>query len=163
MTFWPINHLIIWGPDANGVFSPENVQEASIKGLESRLSYSDPNDIAHLNLDYTYLDAEDVVNNNQLIYRPKHQLNAELIVSIKQIRVNGGFRFLGKRFTNTDNSGSLDSHSLVDIGAAWNQPFNVGNFKIKIQVRNIFDKQIKVIDGFPVPGRELRSSVVFTF
>lgn len=158
-----LENLIIWGPDANFVFSPENVQEASIKGFESRLSYSDPNDIAHLNLDYTYLDAEDAVNNNQLIYRPKHQLKAELIVSIKQIRVKGGFRFLGKRFTNADNSSLLDSHSLVDIGAAWNQPFNVGNFKIKIAMRNIFDKQIKVIDGFPAPGRELRSSVGFTF
>ncbi|MCH6559512.1 TonB-dependent receptor [candidate division KSB1 bacterium] len=145
------------------MFSPENVQEASIKGLESRLSYSDPNDITHLNLDYTYLDAQDAVNNNQLIYRPKHQLKAELIVSIKQFRVKGGFRFLGKRFTNADNLSLLDSHSLVDIGAAWNQPFNVGNFKIKIAMRNIFDKQIKVIDGFPAPGRELRSSVGFTF
>lgn len=158
-----LDNLIIWGPDQDGVWRPENVQKAKIKGAEARFSYSDAKDIIYLNFDYTYLDAVDAAIDNQLIYRPKHKLDTEVVIRLMQFRVNGGFRFLGRRFSVADNSSSLDSHSLVDIGASWNQHLIVGNLKIQIEMRNLFDKQIQIIDGFPAPGRELRSSVAFTF
>jgi outer membrane cobalamin receptor len=163
-----LDNLIIWGPDEAGVWSPQNVQKANIEGVETKLSFQGIGDLLALEADYNYLDATDASrdiasNGKQLIYRPKHKLDLDLTLRLGKFELNGVYRFVGLRFTNSDNLGSLDSYSLIDLGSKWKQPFGDSGVTAQLEIRNISNKDFQIIEGFPMPGREYRTTFGFEF
>jgi outer membrane receptor for ferrienterochelin and colicins len=163
-----LDNLIIWGPRDDGVWSPQNVQRADIAGVETKLSFQGLGNLLSFKADYNYLEATDksgdeMLDGNQLIYRPKHKVDVSLNFRLKPFELNGAYRFVDKRFTTVDNSGSLDSYSLTDLGVSWKQPLLGAELRVQFQVRNVFDKQLQIIEGYPVSGREYRTTLGFKF
>jgi outer membrane receptor for ferrienterochelin and colicins len=163
-----LENLILWGPRPDGIFSPDNVQEAEIAGVETRATFQDLGGMVNLSADYNYLNAVDAsgdpsLDGNQLIYRPKHKVDLNLGLNFGRLGVNGSWRFIGKRFTNAGNSLSLGSYYQTDIGASWSQPLLGQRLRFQFDVKNLFEEQTPIIDGFPMPGREYRTSVGFDF
>ncbi|MFQ5864146.1 MAG: TonB-dependent receptor domain-containing protein [bacterium] len=163
-----LDNLIIWGPGEDAVWSPKNVQEANITGVETRLSFQALSDLIKFEANYNYLDAVDnsdneTTRNHQLIYRPKHKVDLTLNLRFKQFQLNGAYRMVAKRFTTTDNTRSLEAYTISDLGASWKQPLVGGALKIQIDVRNVFDKKIQIIEGYPNSGREYRTTFGIEF
>lgn len=163
-----LKNLILWGPRQDGVFSPDNVQQADIDGVETRVAFRDPRRFVNFTVDYNYLNAVDdsddpLRNGKQLIYRPKHKVDVNLGLNFRRIELNGLWRLVGKRFSNAANSTFLASYHQADLSAAWRQPFHLGEIRIQLAVKNVFDEQTPIIEGFPIPGREYRTTLAFDF
>jgi len=163
-----LENLIVWGPRPDGVFSPANVQQAEISGVETRAAFQDLGRFVNFTFDYNYLNAVDAsndpaLNGRQLIYRPKHKVDLNLGLHFGRLELNGVWRFVDKRFTSADNSSSLLGYTQTDVGAAWSQPILGGRLKFQLELRNLYDEQTPIIDGFPVPGREYRTILGFGF
>ncbi len=158
-----LDNLIIWGPREDGIWSPQNVQNANVSGVEAKMSFDGLGDLLHLETDYNYLDAVDGANGNQLISRPKHKFDLNLNLRIGAFDIHGSYRLIGKRYSSADNSSSLDSYSITNMGASWKQAIVGGTLKIQFELRNVFDEQLHIIEGYPVPGREYRTKVGFGF
>jgi outer membrane cobalamin receptor len=163
-----LKNLIIWGPREDGVFSPDNVQKADVAGVESRATFQTLGRLLNFSFEYNYLDAiddsdEPLRNGNQLIYRPQHKVDFNLALNFGRLELNGFWRVVGKRFSNPANSAFLESYQRTDLAAGWNQPFIGGRLRLQLAVRNVFDDQTPIIDGFPVPGREYRTALGFDF
>ncbi len=163
-----LENLIIWGPREDGVFSPDNVQKADISGVETRATFQSLRRLVNFSFEYNYLDAIDdrddpLLNGNQLIYRPKHKVDLNLALNFGRLELNGSWRVVSKRFSNPANSAFLESYRQTDLAAAWSQPFIGGRLRLQLAVKNIFDDQTPIIDGFPLPGREYRTTLGFDF
>ncbi|MFQ5823761.1 MAG: TonB-dependent receptor domain-containing protein [bacterium] len=162
------DNLIIWGQSKDGIWSPQNVQKANITGIETKLSFQGFGELINFEANYNYLDAidlsdDEVLKGNQLIFRPKHKVDLNLNFGFKQFEFNGVYRFVDKRFTTADNLTSLEAYSITDIGASWKKLLIGGSLKFQAEVRNVFNKQIQIIEGYPAPGRELRTTIGFEF
>ncbi|MFQ6113833.1 MAG: TonB-dependent receptor domain-containing protein [bacterium] len=163
-----LENLIIWGSRADGIWSPQNVKKANITGVETRMCFQGFKDVIKLKADYNYLNAVDRSDNqrthdNQLIYRPKHKVDLSLNLRFKQIELNGAYRIVGKRYTTEDNTRSLQAYRITDLAASCKQPLLGGTLKIQLEVRNVFDKQIQIIEDYPTSGREYRTTVGIEF
>ncbi len=55
---WDVDNKIQWGPDSNGVFTPENLRTYKADGLEVGAKIGPFYNLS-MSLDYTYLDAEE--------------------------------------------------------------------------------------------------------
>jgi outer membrane cobalamin receptor len=163
-----LDNLILWEPGDDWVWRPQNLQKADLKGFETRFTFQDTGGLLSVGAEYDYLDAvnestDDTVRGKQLIYRPKHKASVDLQFHFDRLTTGGTYRFVGHRFTTADNSGSLDGYHTFDAGVTWMQPVSGSTLKIRTEVRNILDREIEVIDDYPTPGREIRTTVGFEF
>ncbi len=159
-----IDNLINWAQREDEVWTPKNISKATINGLETKLSYQGLGELINFSAQYGYLNAVDnSTKKNQLIYRPKHKADLKLNIRFSEFNLFWFFQYVGKRFTSSDNTNSLDAYSLNNVGVLWQHPLIGGTIKVNLELRNIFDKQIQIIDGFPVSGREYRVTTGFEF
>ncbi len=163
-----LDNLILWEPGDDWVWRPQNVQKADLKGFETRFTFQDTGGLLSVGAAYDYLDAvnestDDTVRGKQLIYRPKHKASVDLQFHFDRLTTGGTYRFVGHRFTSADNAGSLEGYHTFDAGVTWMQPVSGSTLKIRTEVRNILDREIEVIDDYPAPGREIRTTVGFEF
>jgi len=163
-----LENLIIWGPRADGVWSPANVQDANLEGVEVIASFQDASDFVTLRANYNYLNAVDDTRDtdtrgNQLIYRPEHEAHLSLAFNFEPVQIFGIYRYVGRRFADAANEAPLDGFSTADLGASLKVPVLTGNTRFRFELRNLLDEHYQVIDGFPTPGREFRTSLSFTF
>ncbi|HEX9653013.1 MAG TPA: TonB-dependent receptor, partial [bacterium] len=163
-----LENLIIWGPRPDGIFSPDNVQEADLTGVETRAAFQDLGRLVNLSVNYNYLDAVDrsddpALSGKQLIYRPKNKVDVNLGLNFGRLELNALWRFVDKRFANAGNADHVDAYDQIDFGATWSQAFLRGRLRMQVEVRNAFDDQTDIIQGFPMPGREYRTALGFDF
>jgi outer membrane cobalamin receptor len=163
-----LENLIIWEPGSDFIWRPQNLEEATLKGVETKFSFRDRDGLFYFEADYDYLDAvngstDKTLQGKQLIYRPKNKVTLNLKMDFHRVETSGTYRFVGERFTVADNTSSLEGYRIVDVGLTWKQPASRSELRIRTEVRNLLDRQVPVIDGFPVPGRELRTTIGFEF
>jgi outer membrane cobalamin receptor len=163
-----LKNMILWIPDSVGVFRPQNIQDATIKGAEGKLTFQGFGDLLDVAADYTYLDAVDnsadpALKGKQLIYRPKHKVDFSATLTIQRLELTASHVIVARRFTTADNSGVLRKYKLTSVSGAWRQPLAGGHLRIQLEVRNLFDKHIEIIKDFPAPGREWRTALGFAF
>lgn len=161
-----LNNMIVWGPNANSVWQPQNIQKANLNGLESSLTFRGLNDVLNFKINHNYLNTSnesdnDLVNGKNLIYRPNHTLAFNIAIDLDVINFNINQHYTGKRFTNEDNSSSLKSYSKIDVWVARKQLIGQVHLRASLGVKNIFDKQVQVIENYPTPGREYRVALGF--
>ena len=163
-----LENLIIWEPGSDFVWRPQNLQDANLKGVETKFSFQDQSGLLYFEADYDYLNAvngspDETLQGKQLIYRPENKVALNLKLDFHKVETSATYRFIGERFTVADNTESLDGYRILDVGATWRQPVGGRELRIRTEVRNLLDKQVQVIEGFPAPGRELRTTMGFEF
>ncbi|MFQ5602518.1 MAG: TonB-dependent receptor domain-containing protein [bacterium] len=164
-----LDNLILWGPRADGVWSPDNLQKASIRGLELKFTVRDLGRFFNLVVRHNYLRAVDnsedsSLNGRTLVYRPSHKLDLTADFDFEFVTFNWIYQYVGKRFTAPDNSTSLTAYHLNHLSLVRRQSLWGGTLKISGEIRNLFDdEQVQVIAGFPISGREYRTVLGFEF
>ena len=154
---------IIWLPNSNSVWSPENIKEIKRYGLESRIAME--KDVGTINFkvsfQHNFLNAvtqtsyieNDASIGNQLMYTPKNQGQFCLDVSFRNFMIYYRQSLMGRVYINSDNSSYLPNYSPADFGLEWTSSFIEGKQIISgIKVMNIFNEDYHVISYRPMPG-----------
>jgi outer membrane cobalamin receptor len=163
-----ISDFINWSPsdelNAFGfqVWQPQNIGRTNISGFEIGSNFWFLNNLFNFSMGHTYLLAKNKTANNGenfILYRPKTKFDLSGGFNFKQLYLNINYGYVGKRFTQSDNSTSLPAYSLVNGSVRF--LFNFAGVKLntKFQILNLFDKSIYAIQGYPLPGRQFRISL----
>ena len=154
---------IIWIPNSNGIWSPENIKEIQRYGAESRISTKKELGIFNIKttFQYNFLSAitktsyiqNDVAIDHQIMYAPKNQGQFCLDISYKNFMVYYRQSLVGKVYINSDNTSYLPNYSPADFGLEWTSSFIDGKQIIAgLKLINIFNEDYHVISYRPMPG-----------
>jgi outer membrane cobalamin receptor len=101
----------------------------------------------------------------QLIYRPEHSAAASLQQGLKWIYLDLSVRWVGERFTTEANTKSLSPYQRWDAGIG--KRFNLTGARAKLdllfEVRNIFNRNYRIIEAAPTPLREFWLSIALEY
>lgn len=106
--------------DSGGVTIAEynNVDEALLQGLELTWSLYTANRSKKLDFSYTFLDTEDLETGKELTDRSTHlaKLNYFHKSAVLGFDLDTAMRYVGKQYTNADNTEELEDYIVADIG-----------------------------------------------
>ena len=169
-----IKNWIIWLPNGNSIWSPENILEVWSRGVENELKIE-----GHFNktqwlfsgrYDLIYSTNQkakfqnDASLNKQLIYVPNHKASFYIQLKMSWLDVFLNQNFTGKVYTVGDNSESLDGYGLTNLGISKNIKLK-GNQSLRFQfkINNLLDKDYQVVSTFPMPGRHFEAGLSMNF
>ncbi|MBN1594077.1 MAG: TonB-dependent receptor [Candidatus Coatesbacteria bacterium] len=153
--------LIQWQPGQGGVWSPTNVSEAEMKGVEARLIAS-PLKYFRLEVLHTYLDAKDTTDperETQLIRRPQNKTTATLNLGPKWLSGSARIARTSESYTTAANTKYLPAYTLIDCGLR-TSPFDW--LSISLSAENITDRSYETVPGYAMPGRSYSLTIETT-
>ncbi len=153
--------LIEWQMDSSYVWSPVNVNEARIWGVEADI------DLQLLKLlrsgaNYTYLHPKDRKTGEILNNKLRHQ--AHLYVEVGPVK-DTRLRLDGRYLKYYNDPARTDNDYLV-LDGSLSRPFIFDNgleLEVRISVKNIFDEEYEENPGYPMPPRQLFGSITSYF
>lgn len=155
-----IENLIRWIPNsgfAGGIFwTPENVEDVNMYGIESVLSArkSFGNHHFSLNGTYGYTISHDQKLDKQLIYVPFHKATASFGYGWKGFSMYYQFLFNGKIYHTTRNEAEhqLNHYFVSNLGLDYD--FGKSNvYKVGFEILNLMDYDYEAVQARPMPGR----------
>lgn len=158
--------LIIWRPDFSGIWSPQNLSEASNYGAELNIdySYSLKKHMFTATAKYGYTIAQDNAIKNQLIYVPKHKITASIAYNYEHLSAFYQLIYNDKVFTTTDNSDSIPGYTVSNIGVNYSLLMKKEKkIVFSFQARNIFNKNYQTIAFRPNPGQNFLFQTTYLF
>ncbi len=163
-----VENLIAWGPEESGIWTPLNIGNAKIQGLETGIKFNQTEDRFSLSIFHTWMKATDETPNSltegkRLIYRPDSKLDIAGGIKIGQLNLNLNYRVVSKRYTSTDNAQTLPNYHLFNGNVGYGLKIAGFSIKTKLDVLNILDKSVYLNDGFPMPGREVRFTMGLSY
>ncbi len=158
-----ISDQIIWAPRADFKWTPTNVEKSKTSGLETYIGTKFFDEILSLEFNHTYMDARDAsgkVNDGKLlIYRPYHKLDINSSIKIIIVDFNINYQFLSQRYVDVANTAALPDLSLWNMNIGTNPELAGLKWNFRLDLNNIFNKDYRLSDGYPMPGREIRMTV----
>lgn len=73
--------------------------------------------------------------------------------------MNINYQFLSQRYVNTTNTAALPDVSRWNMNIGANPTLFDLKWMVRLDVNNLFDKNYRLNDGYPLPGREIRMTV----
>lgn len=161
--------LIIWASDETEMWMPNNVSKANLEGYEIGMTIHPIAELFILRGNYTLLNTTNLSedpneNGNPLVYRPRHNLNVSATFLWRTLSVAYTHSYTSRRYYNASNPNLwLEPYQLSDVTVTYET--NVRNTKAHIgfQAKNIFDDRYEIVRYHPLPGREFRVTLGFTF
>lgn len=159
-----ISEWIIWLPQ-EGYWAPENIDEVEIFGVEYQGAWEVTKQLK-VNASYAYnrsirtAGATDSFEGKQLPYVPIHQIKSSLTYQQHWWSIGGDGQWTSQRFTNADNSGSLDPffmvglHASAQAGSAWS---------FSIRANNLTNQDYQLVLNRPMPGRNYQITIQHNF
>mgnify|MGYP006288358207 CR=1 FL=1 len=147
-----VDDLIQWapGPNPGDPYSPQNVAEAEIDGVETVVTFRATEKL-DLSLTYTYTDATDEGTGKELARRPEHSCSATANYRfVKNGNLNLRVLRIGDRYDDAANANELDAYTRVDLAASYGLTEHVELFG---RVENVFDEDYQEVKGYSTPGR----------
>lgn len=159
-----IDDQIIWAPrDSDFKWVPTNVDKSKTSGLETYLGLKFFEDQFKVDFNHTFMEAKDASgganDGNFLIYRPKHKIDVNAGYAFDMYEVNVNYQFMAERYVNVDNSASFPDLSLWNVNLSVKPKLFNLNWMFRFDVNNLFEKDYRLSDGYPMPGREIRGTI----
>ncbi|MEO9893441.1 TonB-dependent receptor [Aurantibacter sp.] len=156
--------MIRWLPQNSGIWSPTNVDEVQIYGVEAEVgtlfSIANKQKIA-IKTNYAYTVSQDKETKEQLIYVPFHKANASIAYSYSKLELfyqhlyNGPVSIIG---------GELEGYQVSNLGI--NYTFSTNHklkYKIAFTINNLFNTYYENVALRPMPNRNIQSQLIFNF
>jgi len=153
-----IENLIEYDPT---LFVLNQVDEARTEGVEIGL-YLKPVKQVHLDVNYTYLEAENISDEVRLVRRPKHQVNATLAwLPVESLR----FGLSGNYVMDREDGFGAEQRRIEDylnlrLTAAWKINKHLEIFG---RIDNLLDEEYQEVLGYPAYGRTFFGGVKVSF
>ena len=161
-----VTDMIVWTPGADGVWRPNNVGRARVRGLEWRAETAGWSWAPSLEstLAYTWMDAVDatgdpITGGKQLVGRPRHRLFAELRWTRSRWTMGAGLEGVSRIPLTAANSkwqpGYTTWHALgrVQVNSTW---------RLDVELTNLTDTEYEDLRGYATPGREWTMALRWT-
>ncbi|MFN2341564.1 MAG: TonB-dependent receptor domain-containing protein, partial [Halanaerobium sp.] len=132
-------------------YTMKNVDnESEFKGIELNIDNQLTRKLSST-LNYTYLDSQDN-NGDRIAGNPYHNTK----ISLNYRKDEKTFSVSGKLISdNIDGASGNQMPSYFTVDSSINVPIKVINQKVdlRFEIKNLFDKEYEVVDGYPMPGR----------
>lgn len=124
----------------------ENVEKAWTQGIEFMCN-ARPIDALELAIAYTYTDTENEVSGKSLTYVPEHNISFRPSYEWESIDlgVSAGISYIGRQYTNSDNTSEIDAHTVVDGKIVKHLSENC---KVAFEADDIFDSKKSSADSY---------------
>lgn len=147
-----VDDLIQWTPDSEGVWSPSNVGNAEVSGIDASFNFA-YGDFSH-QLSASYVKAEDAATGKQLLRRAKQNFGYEVSHTLDSLNWFAQVEYVGKRPDNhfqTFMPINLASYTRVNLGMGY--VFD-NQWQVKLKVNDAFDKAPTSVSGYNPVERE---------
>ncbi|WP_299367543.1 TonB-dependent siderophore receptor [Winogradskyella sp.] len=162
-----VEDLLMWVPDAAGVWRPENTDNVEIYGAEALLSAEKEIGDHQFNLSatYAYTVSKNRDTGKQLIYVPYHKFTASLGYSFKKLSAYYQYLNNGEAFTTSDNAPEqiLNNFMVANLGLEYNFRIHKNKLTLGIQALNLWDEEYESVLNRPMPGRNYNAYMNFNF
>jgi outer membrane cobalamin receptor len=167
-----VENWVLWQPKGS-IWSPENVKQVDVYGLEASGSVAKNFGAANIKLlaNYAYtksinrtgLDQFDRSVNKQLVYVPIHNATISAIALVKSWSVVMNTVFSGQRFVTADNEESLPAYLLLNLRMG--KSFRKGNylFSAHANVNNILNSQYQSVENKAMPGTNFLLGITISY
>jgi outer membrane cobalamin receptor len=163
---------ILWWPDSNGKYSPNNVNEITSRGISTAMesnfdigviSTTMSSSLTWLNAQYRQRIQDGSLEGNRVVYSPAFRSGNEVRFQTKSVGVSMNHHYTSSRPVNDDNSIILPSVHLFDATAFYATKISNFNLRIAMSVQNMTNEFYQLIYGYPMPGRSWNFSLRFSF
>lgn len=124
----------------------ENVEKGWTQGLEfmgrTRLGSA-----FELAVSYTFTQTENEESGNELTYVPEHSFSLRPSYTWDEVGlgISAGFYYIGRQYTNTDNTKEIDAHTVVDAKITKSLS---DRCKLSFEADDIFDSKKSTVDSY---------------
>ena len=155
--------------DAAGIYAPENLSRTRSLGVEASANRTwllGRNTLLETGAVAMFTDARDRSDpasssyNQQLRYVPKWTAKAWASATFKALRFDIGLQAVGRRYTTTDASQSLDPYLVLDGQVRYIRSFGPVRATLAVAAENITGLQYEVIQSYVMPPRHLRVRLI---
>lgn len=156
------DNWIVWAPTNAGFWAPDNRKNVISKGFEIDLQtlWKSMALEGKIDLNYSYTsatisqdDASDLIGKT-LLYIPNHKWNISSQIKYKDYLFSQEMNWVGKRFTNNDNSASIDPYMLVNISLSKEILLKEKNkLVLGIGIQNLLNRDYEVVKSYAMPLR----------
>ena len=145
-----------------------NIGLVKIKGIDVALAstISPLKDLfINARVNYTYQEAQDysdpteeITYKNQISYIPWHSGSAIISAQYRKWNLNYSFIYTGKRYTESANiiENKVLEWYTSDVSLGRSFRWGGNDYKITMEVNNLFDQQYEVVSRYPMPGTNLK-------
>ena len=150
-----IDDLILWAPDFQFIWSPNNFA-VSRRGLESSLRLSSANQTVALTLNGAAVDTRyrGKVLSGQVIYRPRLTGAATLDVSAGIADAQLALQSTGPRRTVVGaDINRLAAFQMIQAQLARRFTLAQLDTRLRLRVENLLDQSVSMLVDYPAPGR----------
>lgn len=170
-----VDDMIYWGQTA-GKWSPTNLRKAWTRGIESfgtltkvygKFSYEIIGRYS-----YTRATTEAVYDphkqkeiGNQLVYTPRNESSETLRLSWKLWHLQFTHTYTGRQYTDDANNVfvTLDDYQLANLWISKDMQLKHLTILVMIEANNLFDQQVEVRRGYPIPGTNFKAGLTIRF
>ncbi|NNK80602.1 MAG: TonB-dependent receptor, partial [Flavobacteriales bacterium] len=152
---------IVWTPNDEGVFRPQNLNRARNRGIESRIDIRSKV-IKKFQLAYTYTDSEvKRIESNAYVrslYQPEHLLNVSAWDNRGPFEIGCSMSFSSEVWTDyaLSTSSILGHVLLIDTHINWSPNSDDDRFTVGLSMRNLMDKNYEYVKDRQIPGRYMQ-------
>ena len=154
-----VHNLIQWAPDAGGNWTPQNVGNAEISGVD--VSYQITTGDYRHKFTADDIDAKDANSGNALTRRAENHFGYELAVTGDSLDWFVQLQYVGER-ADTDFQTflpiSLDSYTRVNLGLGYAASEAL---KFQLKVNDAFDEAPTIVSGYYPVEREIYLTVSY--
>jgi iron complex outermembrane receptor protein len=154
---------IIWLPSEKSYWTPKNIAEVYSRGTETKteLTYLKKDVLLKLIIHTAYVLSTNQKNTSendnsvgrQLIYTPRYNGQASILVNYKNISLLFNNNYTGYRFTTTDNTSWLNPYYIANVKCSYNYSFSTVNMELFCSINNLLNKNYVVVQNTPMPLR----------
>ncbi len=151
--------LIIWQPNFQGVWQPQNLAAAQITGRSDRVTLALGKDILKCRFQNGLTTALNRVADpnqygRQLVFFPHYITTLGIDFKYRLLSLSYNIRWVDEVFVNNANTRSYPAYRLDDFGAALTVKINHRwQVLTRLEVDNIRDVDYVLMPHYPMPGR----------
>ena len=168
---------ILWSPGAFNIWRPDNIGEVISQGtdlsVKAKLNLNKNFEI-HSGINFniseskkTSKDSEnDPTYNKQLIYIPKQQFKANLVINylptskyLKSLSLTFCYNYAGKRYSNLENTVFAPYYEVFDGNIQSVFKLKSIELGVKFSVNNILKSDYQVVSGYPMPLGNINAEI----
>lgn len=160
--------LIYWRLNFDNRWKPLNLSRARIYGTATSLRVETRQSPwqSQLSLSCQWmksvnLTGEPNTDGKMLPYRPEFTSTLSFVQRFYTLQFDASSRWISRRYTNEANTKSLVPYHVWDAGLS--RHFNIGSpimmLSLRLEARNLFNEEYRIVDTAPTPLRELWISV----
>lgn len=168
-----IEDMILWVPESEFVWIPQNIAKVLSNGIEidQQLTYTSGNHMIKFAGSYYYtnvsrrnaLGVEDNAVGKQLIYVPSDMASFSSVYGYSKLLLIWRSSYTGKRYITEDNSDSLPAYWLSSASIENTFTLRSSLIAIRFKIDNIFGKDYQSVKDYPMPWRSYMFSLTYKF